>query len=235
VIALALLAGVGALGCERTDRTSELASDGSALVDSPQTEATSDAGNEVEAGSKVEAGDELESGDELEVGTDSSAGGRQPEAGTGIAHIEVVNTTGSTLYAFYWYDTLGIDGNPALEWLRIGSPELALVTFGVTACDGGPHNDPLGKSVWAVPPGSRIAYDWNGLYAAIVGATSQNPCFTRAYAPSGTYPARACARTSDPSFEAGQGPIAQDAGADRCVDLMVTLPAAGTVTSSAVW
>jgi len=236
LIALGLLGGAGELGCEHTDRTSELASDGSALVDSPQAEGgESEVGNELDAAGKLEAGDEIEAGDDLEAGMDSVEGGAQPEAGAGIAHIELVNTTAATIYVLYYYDTRGIDGSPALDWLHIGSPELTLVAFGINACDGGGHNDVFGKQVVAVPPGSRIAYDWNGVHAAIIGATSQNPCYALAYAPSGTYPARACARPFDPSLDAGQILIDADAGVETCLDFMVTLPANGTVTSRATW
>jgi hypothetical protein len=155
-----------------------------------------------------------------------------------VAHIEVTNTTASTLYAIIFYDCFAISGGAAEDWIRIGDPELPLFDFH-NLCDGS-HQDCFYKEGVPIAPGSKITYDWTGAYAELVGGNSQNACFQKAFAPPGTYPARACARPADPgdagdTGDAGRIMLALDAGAPDCVSFTVTLPADGSVTSTASW
>lgn len=173
----------------------------------------------------------LPDGTSSEADRVSSEAAAQPEAGAGIAHIVVTNTTANVLYGY------GSDFAPtgAPLWLHIGSPELWLVVFGGSMCADGSHYDPS----WLLEPtatSGQLDYDWNGVYIDTSGG-----CWQQSYVPPGTYPAKACAFAYGadagipmPGNPSGPGPYS-DAGVETCVDFTVTLPASGAVTSSASW
>ncbi|MDP8998663.1 MAG: hypothetical protein M3O46_00965 [Myxococcota bacterium] len=161
-----------------------------------------------------------------EADSEPSQGSPQSEAGAGIAHIVVTNTTAAPLTVSSYYV---VGGTP--QWLHIGSPELPLIVIGDSPglCGGG-HNDPFWQPQ-AIPTGGAISYDWDGGYMFLTsgstGADSSGPCWQHGYAPPGSYPASACASAAGGPFDG--------AGAGTCVSFTVTLPASGKMTSSASW
>jgi hypothetical protein len=180
-----------------------------------------------EAGAGVFTGPDAAT--EAEAGASTGPDAAATEAGSGVAHIVVKNST-ATLLNVYLAEYLG--GVP--QWLHIGAPELPLIGFGGSLCADGSHYDPIFLTV-NVPAGGEVRYDWDGAYMTTTGPTG---CWATAYAPSGRYPAKACAYTygADAGVQPsnGTGPFS-DGGAATCVDLTVTLPASGEALSTASW